>query len=439
MNAILAHLRFTGTHALQLATLVTVFIGGAWLWLGGALLLLCVLGLDSLGAEYRDTPPRPNSIFLNGALYAVVPLAFLLDAGLLFHTAAARSPIADLAAYIGIGVDGRDSWLAFSGAIFSVGLLGSVTVGAFGHELVHRKTRGEWILGQLLLVHCLHTAFGVQHVYGHHPDVGTLADPATVPRGMSFWRYLPRALAGSRRVAWELEATRLRRRSGGRFSFRNRYLQGEVARRWRYRDGSGEIGVIASVSALAGLSGLAAFVASGAVGILVIEAANYVGHYGLVRVPGTPVLARHAWNLPRLLSTSLTLNLARHSHHHVSAGASYWELRVLEDAPVLPSGLSIMSAAALIPPLWFKTIGPPLEDWDARLASADELAVLQGTIEAGASVRERHWSGAALPAVSGRRHAHQSRIHFVLDIAAQHAVSGRRQPPQPARRWRPTN
>ena len=406
MNAILAHLRFTGTHALQLATLVTVFIGGAWLWLGGALLLLCVLGLDSLGAEYRDTPPRPNSIFLNGALYAVVPLAFLLDAGLLFHTAAARSPMADLAAYIGIGVDGRDSWLAFSGAIFSVGLLGSVTVGAFGHELVHRKTRGEWILGQLLLVHCLHTAFGVQHVYGHHPDVGTLADPATVPRGMSFWRYLPRALAGSRRVAWELEATRLRRRSGGRFSFRNRYLQGLAL----------EIGVIASVSALAGLSGLAAFVASGAVGILVIEAANYVGHYGLVRVPGTPVLARHAWNLPRLLSTSLTLNLARHSHHHVSAGASYWELRVLEDAPVLPSGLSIMSAAALIPPLWFKTIGPPLEDWDARLASADELAVLQGTIEAGASVRERHWSGAALPAVSGRR-----------------------QPPQPARRWRPTN
>ena len=380
MNAILAHLRFAGTHALQLATLVTVFVGGAWPWLGGALLLLCALGLDSIGAEYRETPTRPNRIFLNGALYAVVPLTLLLDAALLARTGATGSAMADLAAYVGIGVDSRDSWLAFSGAIFSVGLLGSVAIGAFGHELVHRRTRAEWILGQVLLVQCLFTAFGVQHVYGHHPDVGTSADPTSVPRGMSFWRYLPRALAGSRRVAAEFEAARLKHRGKSWLSFRNRFLQGLVL----------EIGALTAVFALAGLSGLAAFVASGAVALLVIEAANYVGHYGLVRVPGTPVRARHAWNAPRLLSTSLTVNLPRHSHHHVSAGAPYWELRILGGAPVLPAGLSIMSAAALVPPLWFKAIGPPLADWDAHFASADELAVLQGTIASNPSVPQRY-------------------------------------------------
>lgn len=364
MRAILAQVRFAALPAVQLAAVATFFAGGGWLWLGAAL-IISVLFFDEISGDYRAPLDRPNTLFLEGALYAVVPLMVLLTVGLVLFTAAPGSPADDLARMLGIAGT-SDSWIAIAGVVVSVGLIAGPAVGAFGHELMHRSTRAEWWLGQVLLLNCLYTSLAVEHVHGHHRDVGTRDDVASAPRGMSFWRYLPRAIVGVRVGAARIEAARMRRRRLPWYASRNRFLRGLAL----------EIAVVTAILALAGPLALAAFVASAAIGVLVIELANYIGHYGLVRVPGRPVMPRHSWNGPRFLSTSVTVNLPRHSHHHASAGTPYWDLCVLDDAPILPFGLSVMSAIALVPPLFFRVIGPRLEDWDRRLASAEELALI---------------------------------------------------------------
>ncbi|MBZ0226917.1 MAG: fatty acid desaturase [Bauldia sp.] len=134
--------------------------------------------------------------------------------------------------------------------------------------------------------------------------------------------------------------------------------------------------LVGLVVALAGPSGIVAFAITAGINVVVIEAGNYIGHYGLVRAPGRPVRPRHSWNAPRFFSTSMMVNLPRHSHHHRSAGKPYWELTVLEDAPVYPFGTAVMSAIALFPSLFFRIVEPRLADWDERLASDDERALL---------------------------------------------------------------
>jgi hypothetical protein len=364
MRAILAQARFAALPAVQVVAIATFFPGGGWLWLGAAL-IVSVVFLDEMSGDYRAPVDGPNTVFLEGALHAVVPLMALLTIGLVLLAAAPGSPAAAFARALGM-THPADSWIAIAGAVVTVGLIGGPAAGAFGHELMHRSNRLEWFLGQLLLLNCLNTALALEHVHGHHRDVGTPADVATVPRGMSFWRYLPRAIVGIRVGAARIEVARMRRRRLPWFALQNRFLQGVGL----------ELSVVTAILALAGPMALAAFLASAAIGVLLIELANYIGHYGLVRVPGQPVMPRHSWNGPRFLSTSVTVNLPRHSHHHVRAGTPYWDLRVLDDAPILPFGLTVMSMIALVPPLYFRVIGPRLEDWDRRLASAEELALL---------------------------------------------------------------
>jgi alkane 1-monooxygenase len=261
------------------------------------------------------------------------------------------------------------------GAIFTVGIVNGWAAGAFGHELMHRGTRFEWLLAQLLLACCLWTPLAAEHVYGHHRNVGLENDVATVRRGVSLWRYLQKALWGVHRGAAAIEAWRMRRRGLWVYSIYNRFLQGIAI----------EIAFVGGAYVLAGWHGVVAFLLSAAISVLVIEAANYIGHYGLVRAPGRPVCPRHSWNAPRFFSTSTLVNLPRHSHHHKLARKPYWELTVLEDAPIYPFGSVVMSASALYPRLFFSIVDPLLSDWDERLASEEELALLNERRQPGTS------------------------------------------------------
>jgi alkane 1-monooxygenase len=369
MTTIVAHGRFALLPGLQVLCLMTLAMGGAWLWLGGVALLVCNLLFDLAGDDYADVVERPNPAFLDAMLYSTVPLVLLLTVGLLLYTASPGTPMASLAAALGIGASGTAWWLDAAAAVFSASLLGGWAGGSFGHELMHRPTRSEWLLGQVLLARCLYAPFALEHVYGHHVQVGTLADASTPPRGLGFWRFLPRAFMAAVRGGAMIEAKRMRRRGLPWHSIESRFLQGVLL----------EAAMLVAVVVLAGLSGLAAFLVSAAIGVLLIESGNYVGHYGLVRAPGRPVMPRHSWNAPRFFSTSTMVNLPRHSDHHRSAATRYWDLAVLDDAPYYPYGTAIMSTIALVPPLWFRVTAPYLEDWDRRLASAEELSLLRDT------------------------------------------------------------
>jgi alkane 1-monooxygenase len=315
--------------------------GGAWLWFPVLVLYAGVPVIDSL---MRGNPLHPSSeevvdlernvgFRLVTWLWVPVHVAFLAWA----VPIAARMPI---------------GW-GWAGLLVSVGTIGGGVGITFAHELVHRSERIERALGDVLLALVSYPHFAIEHVYGHHRRVATPADPATARLGEGFYRFLPRTVIGSLAHAWVIESDRLARRGRGPWHASNRMLRyaltlavvyGAVAWRW-------------------GANGLVFFVLQGVIAFVLLEAINYVEHYGLVRrevAPGQyePVVPRHSWDSSHRLSNWLLINLARHADHHLVASRRYPALASREVAPQLPAGYGSMLLLALVPPLWRRVMDP---------------------------------------------------------------------------------
>jgi alkane 1-monooxygenase len=226
---------------------------------------------------------------------------------------------------------------------------------------MHRKTKLHRAGAEILMTSVSYTHFCVEHVLGHHRKVATAEDPATSRFGESFYRFYPRTLIGSLVSAWRLEGERCRKRGISAWSLRNR--------RTRYAL------VLAAVYAGVGLAfgplGLGLFIAQGVVAFSLLEAINYIEHYGLTRrrlASGRfeRVRPEHSWNSAHRVSNWYLFNLARHSDHHYLASREYDRLRHHGSAPQLPSGYAAMVLAALVPPLWFRIMNPRVEAWNAR-------------------------------------------------------------------------
>ncbi len=223
------------------------------------------------------------------------------------------------------------------------------------HELIHRRTWWERFLGQVLLVSVSYHHFSIEHVYGHHRRAGTPADSVTARRGESLWQFLPRAIGRSFVSAWRLEAERLARTGRPAWTLRNRVLAGLIA----------EAALYAAILLYAGWIGVAFFAAQSAVAIFLLEAINYVEHYGLERREIAPGVyerygAAHAWDSPYRLSNWMLFNLPKHASHHLHPGRRHDALDLEPGAPRLPMGYPLALVLAAIPPLWFRSVDPLL-------------------------------------------------------------------------------
>ncbi|HZE49625.1 MAG TPA: fatty acid desaturase, partial [Jatrophihabitantaceae bacterium] len=92
-------------------------------------------------------------------------------------------------------------------------------------------------------------------------------------------------------------------------------------------------------------------------GFSLLEAVNYLEHYGLARqqLPNgrwERVDPRHSWNNNHIVTNVLLYHLQRHSDHHANPTRRYQALRHFEASPQLPSGYASMIVLAYFPPLW---------------------------------------------------------------------------------------
>ena len=111
-----------------------------------------------------------------------------------------------------------------------------------------------------------------------------------------------------------------------------------------------------------------------------LEAINYIEHYGLIREPGKPVHPRHSWNSNSVLSSIYLYNVTRHSSHHEKSNLKYWELEPYPKAPSLPQGyLTMLYITLFFPYLYHKIMKNKLIDWDLNYATNEEknIAKLQ--------------------------------------------------------------
>lgn len=254
------------------------------------------------------------------------------------------------------------------GLAVTVGLVAGTGINA-AHELGHRVEEHERWLAKVALTQTFYGHFYVEHNRGHHVRVATPEDPASARLGENLWFFMPRSVFGGFRSAWELETQRLDRRGMRRWSIRNNLLHSWLM----------SIVLFAVLAVVFGPGILPYLVVQAVVGFLLLEAVNYVEHYGLLReknAKGRYVRCspRHSWNSDRLCTNIFLYHLQRHSDHHANPGKRYQTLRSCDEAPQLPAGYATMVLLASVPPLWRRVMDPKvIAHYDGDVSRANIL------------------------------------------------------------------
>lgn len=318
------------TPALLLA--LGAVLGGAWIWAALLYITLLAFAIDRLVAAMPDAKgefPAGDGLLVVIALtqFALLPLA------LWALTTGALRGLDWLAGFVAFGL-----WL---------GQIGN----SAAHELIHRGGRVLFGLGRAMFIAILFGHHVSAHRLVHHPHVGTPADPNSPRRGQSYYGFAARAWVGSFRAGWQAE-TALRRRSGarGRAHPYALYLGGAalcLALAWWFF----------------GLKGLAIYAGLALHAQSQMLLSDYVQHYGLRRRrlangKTEPVGPQHSWNSGHWFTSGMMLNAPRHSDHHAHPARPFTQLRLPEDAPLLPAPLPAMAVVALLPPLWRRVMDP---------------------------------------------------------------------------------
>ena len=241
-----------------------------------------------------------------------------------------------------------------------VGLITGSTGIVYAHELMHQKSKFERFLGDGLMALALYGHFRSEHLLVHHKYVGTPKDAVTARYNEGFHRFFPRVLRQSLYSAWDAEKAMLARKKLTVLDFSNPF--------WKYAVLQSLFLLISIV--IAGWLGAALFIVQAFIAILLLEATNYVEHYGLTRMhlgdgKYEHVLPRHSWNSAYKVTNYFLINLQRHSDHHYKPSRRYPLLQnyLENDAPQLPRAYAVMVAVAFCPPLWKKIMNPQVKAW----------------------------------------------------------------------------
>ncbi|WP_225724948.1 MULTISPECIES: alkane 1-monooxygenase [unclassified Nocardia] len=245
-----------------------------------------------------------------------------------------------------LGIDGSLRLVDKIGLAITVGMIGGIGINT-AHELGHKKVDLERWLSRIALAQSFYGHFYIEHNRGHHVRVATPDDPASSRVGETFWAFWPRTVFGSLRSAWQLERARLARLGKRPLSPHN-----EVLSAWAM-----SAVLWAALVAVFGIAVLPYLALQAVVGFSLLEAVNYLEHYGLVRrrtASGryerpAPV---HSWNSDHIVTNIFLYHLQRHSDHHAYPTRRYQTLRSWDGAPNLPSGYASMILLAYFPPLW---------------------------------------------------------------------------------------
>jgi alkane 1-monooxygenase len=203
---------------------------------------------------------------------------------------------------------------------------------AVAHELIHRPVRHLRWMGRMLLWTVCYDHFAVAHGRGHHRWAATAEDPATARYGERFGDFFKRSVCGQWLGAWRLEARRLRSVSGPARWLRHRVLLGVAV----------QLALLVLVFTYFGGLALLLFLYQAWVAVRLLEAVNYVQHWGLLRA-GKRCGGADAWSCDSWFTLHCFIGLSRHADHHACAGKPCHRLLHREESPRLPGGYFVMA------------------------------------------------------------------------------------------------
>ncbi|GAA2187918.1 alkane 1-monooxygenase [Micromonospora lupini] len=310
--------------------------GGAWAWwLTPAVVFGLIPVVDLLLGDDRQNPPEEAVPRLAAdGYYRWLTYLYL------------PAQYAAVVLCCAVWARGSLSVAGAAGLVFTVGVVDGIAINT-AHELGHKRERMERWLSKVALAPAAYGHFHVEHNRGHHVRVATPEDPASSRLGESFWAFWPRTVLGGLRSAWRLETSRFRIRGRSPWTHRNDVLNALAM----------TLALYAALTVLFGPVVLPFLALQAVVGFSLLEAVNYLEHYGLARQRTAvgryeKVDPRHSWNSDRTVTNVFLFQLQRHSDHHANPLRRYQTLRSFDTSPQLPAGYATMVVVALVPPLW---------------------------------------------------------------------------------------
>ncbi|MEZ4307010.1 MAG: fatty acid desaturase [Polyangiaceae bacterium] len=289
------YLRYYLATALMVAGITGFVLGGGWVWLGASTFLFAVLlDLTALAPDYRARSVRHTAL-VQVPLYLHAPLLVGL------YSMAAVRVHADQAG----GAPLEPSRLA--GVVATLAWLSVVPNVPVVHELLHRRGRVDRFLAFVMSAAIGDPVRRLAHLRGHHALLGLPDDSDTARRGESIYAFAVRATLTATRDSFVSERQRMAKKGLSVWSWRS-----DVVRSY-----SMMIGLLAVVGVLAGPVAAAVIAAGCGLSRLLLETFNYLQHYGLVRVAGTPYDRRHTWSHLSPVVRALTFEITNHAHHHM--------------------------------------------------------------------------------------------------------------------------
>lgn len=367
------YLRYIGIPLLVVAAVWFAARGMYWMWVYLILLDSVIILGDSYFGNDVSSPDYRHPWLLTAMLYVNLPLSLLFLIVATYMGGSISNPVLEMMIMsitgqnIAVMKSQTELW-HLAGYVFTGGLLMGASLIIPAHELVHHKKKKlDWVMGNLMLSMVLENAFAVEHVHGHHKNVGLSTDPATAKRGENPYLFFINATLKEYRDAWNIEKTRLKKKKQNRMTIHNRILQ---------RFGLSLL-ILMGLASICGTGGVLMLLGISFFAKFFLEITNYMEHYGLVRIPGTPVNPRHSWNTNRRMSSILLYNLTRHSHHHEQGSLEFWKLRPYPEAPEMPFGyLTTVYIVSFFPWVYRRIMEPKLDDWKNRFASEEEKALM---------------------------------------------------------------
>lgn len=227
------------------------------------------------------------------------------------------------------------------------------------HEINHKLSKWERIIGTFNLSKNLYMHFLIEHNEGHHKKVSTPTDPASSKKNESLYKFLPRTIFGGYFSAWEIENRLCNQKYGKSLTIYNRMIYFSFS----------YILIPLSLFLLFNFKVMLTHLLVAFASVILLEIINYIEHYGLSRKKlenGTyeNVSIKHSWNAPHRLSNYLLFKLQRHSDHHENALKPYQTLCSYDESPTLPTGYAGCILLALYPKIWFEIMNPLVDSYN---------------------------------------------------------------------------
>jgi len=350
-------------------TILGILSGGGFAWFGVALFGLYTI-LDTLtkGIHLRaDFDNKGDSYGLKQfqylIMYLMLPIFILLQAslGLKLYEYTTETAVG-LAFSTLFPITVGTSLVDLVGATLSTGLWAGLGI-IYGHELSHNRREGFFV-SRLIMALSGASHFTYAHVYNHHLDLGHEDDPATAPRGRNVYSHTWLSHAGQSKYSYDLERQKLQNENKFFLSLNNKWL----------------VGYLFSLPSVflfvwtGGLVGVLALLVVWSLANFLLEALNFMGHYGLIREWGKPVEHKHSWDNDSVFTSWFFIEIGRQCDHHVRGETYFWELDDV-GGPNYGIGYFSLFVITLIPQAFRRYVRRHLDIWDQKYANDEEQQI----------------------------------------------------------------